>query len=367
MTSAPTINAATQATGEPDALAVSWPARCAVLAVALELMSFCILIGIYAVFRASHPEVSRAGLMWFGWGWGVAQLAVVALGGLTAWIVLPRLRAAGRAAAMTLSAIVVMYGLAALGLKGVEWSRWGGPHIITIPPAAASVPTAGPKALEQKKADPAAGGKLFAMTCAACHGAAGEGIPNVAPALKNADFTRQSTEAQITTVIANGRAANDPATKTGKVMPARGGNPFLSDVDIANIVAFLRSGDAAAGASTPSATKALRWVVPAPPAGPQGLAEAGRVGLIPPVEHGGMNPALQQPSSAERAFAPVAAALSALHGLHLLVGIAVMVALVWLSYAGPGDRGLVPARFARIYWLAAVIMWLVMFPLLYVI
>jgi disulfide bond formation protein DsbB len=41
--------------------------------------------------------------------------------------------------------------------------------------------------------------------------------------------------------IKTGRPASDPLNTTGVDMPPKGGNPALSDQDLADIIAFIRS------------------------------------------------------------------------------------------------------------------------------
>ncbi|WP_448601203.1 hypothetical protein [Thermoflexus hugenholtzii] len=41
--------------------------------------------------------------------------------------------------------------------------------------------------------------------------------------------------------IKKGRPATDPANTTGVDMPPKGGNPALTDQDLADIIAFLRT------------------------------------------------------------------------------------------------------------------------------
>ena len=81
------------------------------------------------------------------------------------------------------------------------------------------------------------GKKWFLMTCVTCHGPTGDGVPNAAPSLRSSDFLKTTDDQAIAALIRNGRAAADPANKTGKVMPAKGGNPFLIESKIADLVA----------------------------------------------------------------------------------------------------------------------------------
>ncbi len=122
------------------------------------------------------------------------------------------------------------------------------------------------------------GRKWFSATCITCHGPTGEGVPNAAPSLRDSQFLKTASREAIAALIRNGRLATDPANKTGKVMPAKGGNPFLDEAKIADLVAFLQDlvhqgGSGAAGRSPGDVPRGQgvappvtlgRWVVPDP-------------------------------------------------------------------------------------------------------
>ncbi|MBZ0302089.1 MAG: cytochrome c, partial [Anaerolineae bacterium] len=76
----------------------------------------------------------------------------------------------------------------------------------------------------------AAGARLFSVACTSCHGTDAYGTP-LAPALNNSTFLSQTPDAAIQQIIAQG--------VTGTKMPAWGGR--LSETDINNLVAYLRS------------------------------------------------------------------------------------------------------------------------------
>ncbi|HIE21030.1 MAG TPA: c-type cytochrome [Acidimicrobiia bacterium] len=75
----------------------------------------------------------------------------------------------------------------------------------------------------------------------ACHGADATGIEGLGKDLTNSDFIRGMTDGELATFIKEGRPSSDPANTTGVDMPPKGGNPALSDQDLLDIAAFLRS------------------------------------------------------------------------------------------------------------------------------
>ena len=89
--------------------------------------------------------------------------------------------------------------------------------------------------------DPAKGQTLFTGTCSACHGPDATGIAGLGKDLTTSTFVAEQSDAQLVEFIKTGRTASDPLNTTGIDMPPRGGNPALTDQDIADIVSFLRS------------------------------------------------------------------------------------------------------------------------------
>jgi disulfide bond formation protein DsbB len=107
------------------------------------------------------------------------------------------------------------------------------------PPAAAQTPevTQPPVA----SGDPLAGQAIFAGTCTACHGADGTGVPGLGPSFAGNVFVAGNTDDEMVAFLKVGRATDDPANTTGVAMPPKGGNPSLSEADLSNVVAFLRT------------------------------------------------------------------------------------------------------------------------------
>ena len=89
--------------------------------------------------------------------------------------------------------------------------------------------------------DPAAGQKLFTATCAACHGPTGEGIVGLGKDMTTSVFIAGQTDTELVDFIKVGRDPGDPLNTTGVGMPAKGGNPALTNDDLFDIVAFIRT------------------------------------------------------------------------------------------------------------------------------
>ena len=89
--------------------------------------------------------------------------------------------------------------------------------------------------------DAAKGKAVFEGTCVSCHGPAAKGLPGLGKDLTTSEFVSQQTDKQLVDFIKKGRPASDPANTNKVDMPPRGGNPALTDTDLANVVAFVRS------------------------------------------------------------------------------------------------------------------------------
>lgn len=85
------------------------------------------------------------------------------------------------------------------------------------------------------------GRTLFQGTCATCHGPNGEGMPRLGKDLRAGAFVRQRSDEELVAFLKQGRPATHPENLTRVDMPPRGGNPTLTDEDLAAIVVYLRT------------------------------------------------------------------------------------------------------------------------------
>ncbi len=240
---------------------------------ALELFVLASVVWAHVVLNKTFVAVhdQRVSLYWcllavLAASWGTVYFAQAWKASL-AW---------QRATAARLLAIALASGAVLIGVLIVVIARTGvfDPYLLDATayyPAQASAVATG--AAAAGKGNPANGKSLFVTTCATCHGPTGQGIAGNAPSLRISSFIKSSDEATIASLIRGGRAATDPANKTGKVMPARGGNPFLDEAKIGDLAAFLKdlenqlgassdSADAAAADATPT-VQLSRWIIPA--------------------------------------------------------------------------------------------------------
>jgi len=80
------------------------------------------------------------------------------------------------------------------------------------------------------------GKALYSQTCIACHGANGQGaLPGVGK-FKSADGSLTKSDAELAKSIKEGLVSPGAALS----MPAKGGNPSLTDADIRALISYLR-------------------------------------------------------------------------------------------------------------------------------
>lgn len=244
---------------------------------ALSVVLQCLLI-----VRLTYGRGDVAAEGWTMWGAWAAVPAIVLLWGLVnlRWST-RALRSWKLADAYTYLGMVLCCGLGGLGLQSLLAARTISDAPIVMDYSHLGTPRAAtrPTASEVVSGDAAEGQKIFSLSCVTCHGPTGDGLNNLAPSLRTSEFIKSSEPASILRVIKRGRAVTDPENKSGKAMPARGGNPFLTDQQAAHLAAFVKSlPESSAAASSPAsadptveAVPLARWVVPAAAVPPGGL------------------------------------------------------------------------------------------------
>jgi len=99
----------------------------------------------------------------------------------------------------------------------------------------------GGAATDAPSGDAARGQTLFMGTCSACHGPDAKGVAGLGKDLTTSTFVAGKSDAELVEFVKTGRPTGDPLNTTGVDMPPRGGNPALSDTDLADIVAYIRT------------------------------------------------------------------------------------------------------------------------------
>lgn len=89
--------------------------------------------------------------------------------------------------------------------------------------------------------DAQAGKQLFVQSCSACHGEDAKGLPNLGKDLTASTFVADQSNEALLQFVKTGRPVSDPANSTGIDMPPKGGNPALTDEQILDIIAYIRT------------------------------------------------------------------------------------------------------------------------------
>lgn len=84
------------------------------------------------------------------------------------------------------------------------------------------------------------GEELYNGSCIACHGPGGVGVEGLGKPWVGSEFINNSTDEELIEFLKVGRPADHPDNTTGIAMMPRGGNPSLTDEDLADLVAYMR-------------------------------------------------------------------------------------------------------------------------------
>jgi disulfide bond formation protein DsbB len=130
------------------------------------------------------------------------------------------------------------------------------PPTATLPPPTESPPTEEPATDSGAGAaayDPelVARGQTSFILCSACHGPDARGLPGLGKDMLASEFILSLTDEELLDFIKVGRPVWDATNTTGVDMPAKGGNPAMTDEDVMAVIAYIRTLAADAG-FTPS-------------------------------------------------------------------------------------------------------------------
>jgi disulfide bond formation protein DsbB len=89
--------------------------------------------------------------------------------------------------------------------------------------------------------DPLTGAESYEPTCSACHAPDLSGVSGLGGPLAPNSFVSEGSENEIADLIIEGVPRDDPGNTTGVDMAPRGGNPLLTDQDIQDIAAYLKT------------------------------------------------------------------------------------------------------------------------------
>ncbi|MBX3727950.1 MAG: c-type cytochrome [Candidatus Sumerlaeia bacterium] len=330
------------------------------------------LVSVLAVVvaRFYHPVEFAAATALVESGWPMLSTAALLVGALTAALAVRAALCDERAKAAVLLAVTVVAGADFVAVRVIEGVRMGREHAEWVRLAAQPVELPAGAALV-KAPDAARGAELYGATCAACHGRQGEGVPRLGSPLAGSAFLKELDAEGMVAFLRTGRQPTDPRSLMRMVMPARGGNPMLTDGDLGDIAAFLEerlAAEAGAGnvaaATTPAAPVFERHRSAVPPAavGPSGLSERYRAAHA----FDGTGPIPEVLMAAPNRFPTWLMILTGLHGLLVAGGLVVLGALAVPLLRGPlGHVPRVALFLACAAYQMMAALWLVLVPFLY--
>ena len=90
-------------------------------------------------------------------------------------------------------------------------------------------------------ADAGNGEDIFKASCAACHAQDATGITGLGTDMHNNAFIGGLSDGELVAFLQEGRPSDHPDNASGIAMPPKGGNPSLSDDDLSDVAAYLRT------------------------------------------------------------------------------------------------------------------------------
>ena len=372
------------------------------LFLATEILLFGGLFCGYAVFRANHPDLFEWGEQFLDERYGAANTAVLLISSLTMAMAITYIQKGLRRMAATALGITFVCAAIFMAIKSVEYEHKFHDHLVggigfyqvSDHEGGAS---GGGGVVVAAAGDATNGKKLWDATCRSCHGAVGEGIPGQGTVLNTSAFVRDHSDSELVEFVLVGRPANAPDSILQLQMPPKGGNPMLKEAGIRDIIVYLRTLVIAPApadefetsevieedpevkvvvaanpvveeesflASIPRSSVPNAMVAPEGLA-PEGASEAQRMAVYerPAVPQTDEN----RPANAHLFFG-LYFLMTGLHGIHVLVGMVVLLWLMWRLKRGDFNKQYyAPVECGGLYWHIVDVIWIFLFPLWYLI
>ena len=285
--------------------------------------------------------------------------------------------------ARPLLAVALLAGTAVLAVRAIEFpstSRRAG-FLPKRAEVASTTIHGAPGAAVTHVGDSSQGKRIFLGTCAACHAPDGSGVKGQGQNLRDSVFLKDKTDDKALAFVKAGRQPFDPESKLHLSMPARGGNPALSDASLIDAIAYVREfqKQAAAIAAAPAVAVAAAtpaaittspdqpqvidgelWlphsILPAASAGPTGSVRA-TIALQTPGAEG-------RTGSNVRRFFSLLLFVNGLHTIYLLFGLVLGSWLLVSTIRGGTPR--ISLAMAAAYWAVIGAIGMLLIPAFYV-
>jgi len=377
------------------------------LFIATELLLFGGLFVAYAVYRGNNPDLFLYGAQFLSTTMGAINTVVLILSSLTIALAVRAAQLNQQRMLVTMLGLTVLGGAIFMGIKYFEYAEKFEKNLVwsvamyerpAVDPALD--PDAAIAVIEEepdRTGDPEAGRRHWMNTCIACHGQRGEGVRGQAPGFHETGFVEELSDQEMLAFIKRGRMPFEPANRSGVQMPPKGGNPLLTDDQIMDIIAYMRTFDLSPPAEAPDEPDAApdvdanadppadevdevdfhlpRSSIPLAGYGPQGMNPDWEVLATrrPMYEETayekGLHP-LDDPDRPDNLhhFFGIYFLMTGLHGFHVLVGMFIIGALAVLAWLGRFSSAYyTPVELTGLYWHVVDLIWIFLFPLLYLI
>ncbi len=209
---------------------------------ALAVVLFATIVTAYTILLVSDPAA-------FTWAPKLMDRRMGAIGAATLAVTIVAAAAALRFAvtatsrpARALLGVALFAGAGTLAVRLIELpslARQAGNASTKAASGSAAKPAA-PEAVVAHIGDASQGKKFFLGTCAACHAPDGTGVKGQGQNLRESTFLKGKTDEQALAFVKTGRQPFDPESKLHLAMPARGGNPSLTDANLLDAIAYVR-------------------------------------------------------------------------------------------------------------------------------
>jgi mono/diheme cytochrome c family protein len=237
-----------------------------------------------------------------------------------------------------------------------------------------------PGAIVTHVGDAVPGKKIFLGTCAACHAPDGTGVKGQGQNLRDSTFLKDKTDEKALAFVKTGRQPFDPESKLHLAMPARGGNPSLTDASLLDAIAYVRelqkqpaAAPATRAAAVAVATSANRSGSPDQPQMIDGVlwiphsilpaAQSGPTGTVPWIVSLQKLGAEGRTAANVRRFFLIVLAVNVLHTVFVLFGLGLGACLFTATARGIACRASLAA--AAAYWVVISAIGLLLIPAFY--
>ncbi len=353
---------------------------------ATEVLLFGGLFCAYAVYRGNHPDVFEYGSQFLDTSWGAINTVVLILSSFTMATAVWCAQVGHRRLLALFLFLTLLFAGDFLVIKYIEYSHKFHEHLVGgtafyEAPYGYELPETKEPGEAVAVVSTVSGKDLWTATCRSCHGAAGEGLPGQGKDIRGSEFISQRTDDELLAFIKVGRMPFDPLNTTGIQMPPRGGNPLLSDGDLMRIIGYMRTFEGFEGAATAGAAEGETateseafWIprstIPLAQTGPSGLAAPTLAASEGAPGHGEQIHHAYDPDRPANAhmFFTIYFLMTGLHGLHVAAGMAVIAWLLIRTLRGHFSAAyFTPVDLGGLYWHIVDLIWIFLFPLLYLI